>query len=262
MSFIANSFIFNDVPSEIYDLVIITENGAAVVDTAATNSVNLYTDEIYRNPKPYFYGVQQTPVLTFSLTFGSLKPIDRIKQQDIQEWLFGQMNYKKLQIMQCDMYDVYFNCFLTDPKATYVGGVSYAFKCTVTCDAPWAWAFEKTKSFGPFSTESNFTINNTSNNLYYTYPFIELKLSQYETQVSLKNTTDNNTGFSFIGLQPSEILTIDCEKYIIKSNTGLLRLDNMSGSVVQLLNGINSFHIIGSVEYIKFTYRDARKVTG
>ena len=262
MAFWARSFIFDDIPSETYGLFLISESGAGVLENVGSNSVEPYTQEIYRKPKPYFFGVQQTPVLTFSLSFASLKPVDAVQQQIIQRWLFGHNSYKKLQIMQCDMESVYFNCILNNPTVTTVGNYAYTFKCDVVCDAPWAWEYPKTESFGPFLVEETFDFNNISDDNYYMFPIFTVKIGSNSNSFELINKTDGNKGCSFVGLSPSETLTIDSNKYIITSSTGLLRVGNMTGTLPRLVPGMNTFQVLGSPESITISYQNARKVSG
>lgn len=262
MGFRAISFVFDNIPSETYDLFLISEGAAGVLQNTGSSSVELLTETIYRNPKPYLFGVQQTPVMTFSLSFASLKPISAVNQQYIQKWLFGHNTYKKLQIMQCDMYDVYFNCILTNPVVTTVGNFAYYFRCDVICDSPWAWGAPTKLTFNKPTSGSSFIINNTSDNNYYTYPNIVITVSQSGNSVVLTNQTDNNQTFSITGLSANEVLTINSERNIITSSTGLSRFQNMTGFFPRLLPGINSLKITGNISSIVFEFDNARKVSG
>ena len=76
-----------------------------------------------------------------------------------------------------DMESVYFNCILNNPTITTVGNFAYTFKCDVTCDAPWAWEYPKSASYGPFDVEGTFTFNNISDDNYYMLPTFTVTLS-------------------------------------------------------------------------------------
>ena len=261
MAFWATSFIFDGVPSEMFNLFLISEDGSGVLENTGSNSVELYTQTVYRRAKPYLFGTQQTPVLTFTLCFASLKPISAIEQQSIQRWLFGQNKYKKLQIMQCDMYDIYFNCFLNNPRLTTVGNYAYSFKCDVQCDAPWAWEFEKNKNYGPYTGAGTLIFNNLSDDNYYMKPVWTIALDDNTDSFQLNNLTDNSS-CSFDNLLPNEVITIDSDRGIIKSSTGLLRVGNMSGTLPRLVPGINEIQVVGDVSNINIKYQNARKVSG
>lgn len=261
MSFWATSFVFNGVPSEAFGLFLISEDGAGVLQNTGSNSVELYTQTIYRKATPYFFGTQQTPTLSFSLCFASLEPISALEQQVIQKWLFGQNSYKKLQIMQCDMYDVYFNCFLTNPTLTTVGNYAYSFKCDVICDAPWAWEYPKEVNYGPFVGAGNIVFNNISDDNYYMRATWVITLDDNTTSFQINNLTDSSS-CTFINLSPNEVITIDSSRSIIKSNTGLLRVGNMSGILPRFVPGQNEIQIVGDISNINITYQNARKVSG
>lgn len=262
MAFWARTFVFDGIPSETYNLFLISEDANGVLENTGSNSVDLFTQEVYRRPVPYFFGTQQTPVLEFSLNFASLKPIDAGIQRKIQKWLFGHSQYKKLQVMQCDMDDVYFNCILSNPKAITVGNFAYMFRCTVTCDAPWAWGNWHTTSFGPIVDSQIIEYENTSDNNFYTFPLIEVVLSNTGASFSITNITDNNSFTSFSSLLQNETITIDSDRSIIKSSTGLRRFSNFKGNMPRLLPGFNKLQIDGDIEKLSITMRDAKKVTG
>lgn len=261
MSFWAKSFVFDNVPSETFGLFIISEGAAGVLQNTGSSSVNLYTQEIYRRPKPYLFGTQQTPTLSFDLIFASLTPLSAYEQQAVQKWLFGYNTYKTLQIMQCDMDDIYFNCILNEPTVTTVGNFAYEIKCTVICDAPWAWEYPKTQTFGPFNVEGTFNFDNTSDDNYYMFPTMTVTLSDHSNSFQIINTTDNSSTCTFTGLSPSEVLTINSDKYIISSSTGLLRVANMSGILPRMVPGYNNFQVNGTINSIVISYQNARKVS-
>ncbi len=142
MAYYASNFMFDDIPSERFGLIIVSDDSGES-STNASNNVNLITQEIFRRPKPYFYGVQQTPVLEFPIKFMTTEyEITASDSSIIQQWLFGQMNYKELRILQPDMQDIYYMCFLTDPQIIRIGNIVRGYSCTVKCDSPFAYGEE------------------------------------------------------------------------------------------------------------------------
>lgn len=175
MSFYARNFIFDGIPSETYGLIIDSTESGESSDSTASNEVDIKIQEVYRRAVPYFYGVQQTPVLEFDVSFTTTQ--GEITAEDsalIQKWLFGQMTYKKLRIVQPDMQDYYFNCFLNTPSIIRVGNIIRGFKCTVVCDSPFAYGEKRTLNLingnNNFLTDEVKYIQNLSENNYYTYP--------------------------------------------------------------------------------------------
>lgn len=260
MAFWGYTFIFKNIPSETYNLYISSPDGG-MIQTAGSGDVELLTQKVFRNPKPYLLGVQQSPVLSFDVQFTSPDELMVEDIRQIQAWLFGQSEYQKLQVQQFDMSDVYFNCFITSPQIIKVGNVIKGIAGTVICDSPFAWSFPKTATRNYTSlADETIVINNTSDNNYYTYPTILATVDTFGGDFSITNNTDNGRVFSFTDLLQDEVLTIDNERSIITSSTGLRRLSNFNKNWFRLVRGVNSLTIFGNVSQLKFTYSPARKL--
>lgn len=262
MAFKALQFIYNDIPSEQFGLYLISMENQGVMSNVGSCSVELYTQEIYSRSKPYFYNAKPSPVLQFDLNFSSLKPIDAYTQSKIQQWLFGHNRPYKLQIFQQDMYNIYFNCILTNPVNTTVGNNLYSFKCTVICDAPWAWECVKYQVHDNVANNSVITFINESDDNNYMKPILQFTLGSYETSVSIKNLNDDDNGFTMTGLQPNETIYIDSDTCIIKSSTNLLRYDNFDGTHINFVPNINKLSINGNLSKLIICYQNARKIGG
>jgi len=259
MAFWGNTFVFDGVPSELYNLYISSPDGG-MISTAGSGDVELLTQKVFRNPKPYLLGVQQSPVLSFDIQFTSPDELMVEDMRTILSWLFGQSQYKKLQIQQLDMDDIYFNCFITAPQIIKVGNLIKGISGTVICDSPFAWAFSKTttKNYTGSANET-FVLFNTSDNNNYTYPAVVATIDDFGGTFSITNNTDDGRVFTFTGMSQGEIVTIDNERCIITSSTGLRRLGNFNKQWFRLLKGINSLTIMGNVAQVKITYSPARK---
>lgn len=264
MTFKATSFVFDEIPGETYNLFLYGLDTSGIMSNNGSSDVSLITKKIFRRPVPYFYGVEQTPVLQFGITFFSPDEITADMAQLIQRWLFGQRNYKKLQIVQDDMLDVYFNCVLTEPNMVKVGGVVTGFTATVVCDSPYAWTFEETltKTYATPEVSDIFYFYNLSDDVYYLFPQLDITLNGSGDTVSILNITDNNREFLFSGLTPGEVLSVDNDLKIITSSSGLLRLPLFNKNWFRLLNGVNQLKITGNVEEVIFTYRFPKKIGG
>lgn len=62
MSFYASEFIYNGVPSSNFGLTISDTNASDELSLPGAN-VSIISQEIYRKPKVYLFGVKQAPVL-------------------------------------------------------------------------------------------------------------------------------------------------------------------------------------------------------
>ena len=265
MSFFGKSFVFADVASEYYDLRVFDFGSGGKTDSSSGGNVKVIEKKIYRRPKPYFYGTSYDEVLSFPLIFGSYNEIDGMKRDRIHRWLFGQLAYAKLQIVQDDIVPFYYNCMLLNPEATYVSNLNYAYKCDVVCDAPWAWDFEKTKTEtwpGNDPVDDSFTFYNNSGNNDYLYPVTVLTLNAIGEDVTITNQSDDNRAFAFTGLSNSEAVTIDNDRQIITSSTGLRRLSKFNLKWFRFIPGNNTIHVSGGVSSFAMTYQFARKIGG
>ena len=258
--FNALKFIFDGIPSEYYKMYLLDFDGSGVKTNSAGSNVEIIQDKILRKATPYFFGTSQNEPLEFEITIGTTEKIDRRDIAIIQKWLFGQTRRKKLQIQQCDLDNIYFNCFLINPQITSIGNIPYAFTCTVQCDAPWAWEFPRTGTFQTQEVETNLEFYNSSDDTDYLHPKIEITLDSTTIAISAINANDNNRVFAFENLVPNEKLIIDNELETIVSSTGLNRLNNFNGNWFRFVQGINKIRIIGGLTEGKITYQFARKV--
>lgn len=290
MSFWAREFAFDGISSSMYDLVITSEGlGGSSHESSdsGNNDIQLYTESIYRRPVEYLYGVQQTPVLEFTATVTSPSMLTSVDAELVQSWLFGQMNYKKLQIMQNDMQDVYFNCFLTQPKILRSGNFIRGFDFTVHCDSPWAWTFPKTISLTNNFNGNTFAFHNQSNSAYYLYPKLDILLTGgTDKGVKITNITDNGRVFQLYGsianprnyVNPYEGFTIDNDKQIFQAYSGATftnnklnisnailspgRLDIFNCNWLRFVPGQNLLIAEGNISNVSMTYQFARKIGG
>lgn len=264
MAFWGLDFIFDHEFSLGYGVKIISIDGSSVVTEAnAGSGIEIFSDSVFRNPTVFQYGVSQSEVLTFDMEIASETPIAGINRSKIQKWLFGRMKPCHLQIVQTDLQDIYFNCYLTNASTTYIGNYCYGFKFTVECDAPWAWQIARTYTQKQFNDIWRFY--NNSDNTDYTYPILEFKLKQYlitDGDISITNITDNNRKFELLNCYPGEVIKVDCQRQIISSSRNRLLSGFFNKKFFRLLPSQNEIDINGELEYLSLTYSDARKVGG
>ena len=263
MSFWGASFIFDGIPSELHSLYISSPDGGEV-DTNGSSNVELYVENLYRKSKNYLLGAKQSPALEFDVSFNSPREITSPDVGHIQSWLFGHNQYKKLQILQSDMQDVYFNCFLTEPRVNKVGNIIRGIKAKVICDSPFAWTFPRTKTYSFTDADVNQTVNffNLSDDNDYNYPSLVITTNEFGGDFNISLTQDNSRLFEFTGLTPNETVTINNELGTISSSTSLKRLSNFNKNWFRLVRGLNTITFTGSLSQVDMTYQFARKVGG
>lgn len=259
MSFSATKFIFNDIPSETFGLICAQMSSGGENTSSAGSSVDIVEEYLYRRSKPYFYGTKFSSKLQFSMSVFRETPISRLELESIEQWLFGHRNYKKLQILQCDMYDVYFNCILNEGNVIAVGNEIFGVQCTVVCDAPWGWGKEIKKTYTTVSSGTIINFVNRSDDNFYLYPTIELHSPTYQTDVIIRNITDNNRESTFTNLKSDETVTIDCELKIVESDRADI-INRFDGTYFRLLGGNNRLQVFGNLSEFSIIYTPARKV--
>lgn len=264
MSSWARSFIWDNVPSEIYDMRVFRYESAGKENSPTGGNIQIIDKKIFRRPKPYFFGTTQNEVLTFPLVFGSFDAIDSTTRNAIEKWLFEQTNYKKLQIIHYDLDSIYYNCLLVNSQAIKIGNLNFAYQCDVVCDSPWAWEFPKTlsKTYVDDSVDSTFNFINNSANGDYLYPSLAFTLNALGSGITITNETDSNRQFIFTSLSPSETVTVDNDRQIITSDTGLRRLSGFNLKWFRLIPGLNTINVQGGVSSLDMTYQFASRMGG
>ena len=261
MSFYARNFIFDSVPSEMYNITISSDGGESSSPIA---DVELYTVKTWRRSRNYLLGVNQSPVLEFPVIFNTPEELTSEELGLTSAWLFGQQNYKKLQIVQPDMDSIYFNCFLVEPEVIRVGNIIRGVKAKVVCDSPYAQTFpmvsQYTYSVPPSSSSIFFDC--FSHDSYYLYPTIEFTMNGTGGGFSIINSTDNARTFSFVGLSPNEVITVNNDLEIITSSLAVLRLSNFNKNFFRLLKGRNFLSVTGNITNLKMTYSLLKKIGG
>jgi len=263
MSFFGKSFIFDGKSSEEYNLYISSSDGENARLTGA-GDIELITQKVFRRNSPYLLGVTPSPVLQFDIEITSPLEIMADEMGYIMSWIFGQTEYKKLQIVQADMYDFYYNCFITSPKVIKVGNKTIGFSGTVICDRPYGTMYPKTltKTYATPTVNDTFVFNNISQNNFYEFPTVAFTLNATGTSITITNNTDSSRAFTFTGLTSLETITVNNDLSIITSSLTLNRLSTFNKNWFRLLKGANSLTITGAPSSVSITYSPAVKIGG
>lgn len=264
MAFYATDFIFDGIPSEEFGLIISSPDGESY--TTGSHNVELITDEIYRRHTPYFYGVKQSEMLSIPGSIRSVKgEITQVDASYIQTWLFGQMTFKDLIIVQPDMEEYYFKCFLLEPEIVRVGNIIIGFDFRIQLDSPFAYGEEVTVEYTTPAT-STVSFFNESDNNYYTYPTVIIEMASSGTGLYAKvtNQSDGNRIFQLGDatdkLNTSEYVIINNDLQTIMSytNSGMgtettdKRIQDLKSSYFfRLVQGLNTLYF-QSVDVNKF----------
>lgn len=266
MTFYASYFTYNGVVSSDYGLRINSMDSPGV-NRYAGASVELKTQKVYRNPKPYLFGVEETPVLTIPITITVSSELDSTQSSSISKWLFGQTGYKKLQILQPDMMYVYFNCIFNQPQIIKVGGTIRGYTANIICDSPFAWSYQEISEFpfglGKYLIDQDIVLNNLSDSADYYYPDMEIKMNKFTGGLTLTNYSDNNRVFSLSDLAAGELIRIKGDSKIITSSYRDYPIENMEDGGYKwfrYIPGKNNVRVYGNVEYIRFIHNFPKKI--
>ena len=131
MAFYGRSFIYDGVPSELYGLYIMDINADSISSSMGSSSMDILEQKIYRKATPYFFGSTPSPKLEFEFSAYAEQELDAVQFELIQKWLFSSRTYKKFQIDQFDINDIYFNAILNEPKIQRIGNLIQGFSCRI-----------------------------------------------------------------------------------------------------------------------------------
>lgn len=223
--------------------------------------MELITDRATRSMRNNLIGTVPSGVLEFELEVMCEHEVSSFQSHMIKSWLFGQLKYKKLFILNGDMNDVYFNCILNDPEDIQING-NNGWKFTVICDSGGAWELPKTKKYMPNAVNGKIIFNNTSGSNDYYYPDIKFVLGQLETGFTIVNQSDSNRAFTFSGLSGGETISIDGETKMITSSLNLNRLSKFNKNYFRLVRGVNVLICTGQIDYVEITTQNFRRMGG
>ena len=268
MAFYGSTFIYDGVPSEEYNLQIINFETGLQEGISGGASTIIEEYQIHR-PKAYFYKRTHDVPLEFEFIVGSCSSRTAVDFNSINKWLLGKSSYKKLQIVQSDLYNIYWNVIFTDAVPLYVGNLLYAIKYTAHCDSGFAWSLPETFYY---TTSLSYTSQNIGNIFLdsaideYIYPIINVSMNNLGGDIWLSNLKDLDAfgawrTVGFLNLQAYETFYIDNQNKIITSSLNNFKYSRLwDGRWFRLINGINTLHLIGNISSISVEYQVAKKV--
>lgn len=263
MGFYAKNFVYGGEVSESYNLQIASSD-VGTISSNGSGTVEIIQDFIFRKPVPYFYGVKYSSNLSFPVTFFSPDEITALDASYIQKWLFGGLNYKDLAIAQPDMEGIYFKSIFTNPQIIRSGNLIRGFSGTCICDSQWVRTYPRTITYNYASAPSGSSIVFYNNSHYegYNKPNISFTMNASGGDISIVNSSDSNREFEFTGLSPYEVVTVNCDLGIIKSDLGYRRLSNFNKNFMRFKDGLNNLTVTGNVSQLNITYQFIRRLGG
>lgn len=273
MSKFGDSFTYNNVSSDNYNLILCSFETSDTTPLGLSRSINKGETNNYRY-KPNHLGVAYSDVLTFDITVmkdpcGVLSQDDlyfsRSEIREITAWLTSPKTPKLFHIDDDEDDYVDYYGLVTDITANSIEKI-YSLTFTFTCDSPFAYSKEYIHSVvnSSTSTGTNYTLTVTNDELDdYIYPILEITASS-TGQVFLENVTDNS-GQLIIQCKNKNTVYIDCQRLIIYDVAGIIDYEDLGLEDVdnfywfRLLNGKNEIRLVGDAT-VKIKYREVRKV--
>lgn len=252
MAFWGQSFIFNGIPSDDFDLMIYDFGSATQSPGTFASGVTVVDSLVPSRWKPYFYGTTLEEKLSFTLVFG-VKPdrlevgkyLNRSEMEAIASWLCGHKEYLWLQIEQPDMKHYRYHCVVTAMEMVEYGNIPWALSATFTCDSPYAYLYPQEFVYEiPAGEEKQIEFYNQASYNGYFCPVVDFEFESAPTYISIKNGSDNNREFR-IGDETKQIpsgvqsVHIDNDHGIIESDNEANLYDMFNFKYLRLLRGEN-----------------------
>ncbi len=248
-----------------YDLQIYFPNGqSGFVEQPSGSVVEPIWDSINRQAEKIVFGTMQSAPMQFELTIGSLTPKNRFEIDRIMAWLCGRIKPCWLEILQCDLAEARFLCFINNPQVVTVGNLPYAIKCTVQCISPYAYGFEESFIYNITTGSQNIKFNNISADEEYLYPILKITPLQTTERFFIVNQSDVGRKFEFeFSPFPNgfEVINVDNKRQIITSNQGINRFRNFNKNWFRLVRGANTLLVNGNAK-IEVTCMFPKRVGG
>lgn len=251
MAFYSESFTFNEIPCDEFDLMIYDVGSDKQSTGAFASTPTVVEQSIYRKWRPLFYGMKYTDKLTFELVFGvnqsrldENKFLDREELNIVSTWLTGHEEYKWLSIMQDGMEYVRFKCYVSDLEIVDYGWIPWALKAKITCDSPFGYMAPHTYTYTISGDTSISFYNESSYNGYY-YPKIQFSPNG-STKLTITNNTDDRRQFILTDIPTSvKTITVDNENGIITNDADLNLYDGFNFNFLRLKRGYNKLTVTG-----------------
>lgn len=198
--------------------------------------------------------------------------IDSWDRRKIEKWLFNHRDYRKLYIDMMDdhrgeTYEYidgvrkrnYLNCRLINPERIEGNGGVVGYKATLEADSNMFWQDPVVKHFelNGNSTTNNITVDVDTDLNEFIYPRVTIHVGSTGGDIVITNNHDDATRTTrFVGMSPLSSVTMKGE---INYVSGEYYLKFADRNFIRLLDGENTFTVVGDVDSIEFEY-SARRV--
>lgn len=241
-------FIFADMPSSMYGLMIYDIGNKQHSDVSFGNKASILESRIRGRIRPLHYGVDYNSApLSFNLIFGAKQELDRWQLQEVAHWLTGYQQYQWMSIEQPDLSHVQFRCLITQLTPISVGWAPHAFEAQVQCDCPYAYGYPFSETI-TFSDGDQYLLYNDGTAREPCKPLLEIVMKPGCTSLAITNNVDKDGLFELAGI-PADGATVivDNENGIIQCTPSRYDLyDGFNDHFLRLYPGENLLTFRGS----------------
>lgn len=224
----------------------IDDSPSVVTQTNERYSVrNLYTA---RSKEKTFLGFEELEPLTFYITVFSQDGFTPTQRRLINKWLVGRFGYKKFEVMQDEIINIYYQCIFTEQNTLYVGDKCVGLTLQALCNSPYQNMLPVTVSKPTVSEPDTLIVNNTSDIYDYVLPQMTIKCSGLQTYCSIINTSDDDREFKINNVLANEIFTVNNQTKIMTSDNPTFSFNNFNFKWLRLVNGANTLTLSGISE--------------
>lgn len=161
-----------------------------------------------------------------------------------------------------EVYGTYLNCVFTEPEKIEGNGGTIGYKFNIVCDSAGAWQDEVTQtkklSLSSTTSSANITVAVDNELNSFVYPEIHIVMGSTGGTVTLTNNTDDSTRLTTLANLPAnaDIVIDSALNYISGRNYANMTDKNFP----RMVDGDNTYAILGNVETIEFTYNNRKLV--
>lgn len=175
------SFIYNNIPSEYYDVSLVFIDGN-YTNRPSGSDKKIIVQELPRNAKKMFLDIKQDEPLQFDIEVVFENAVDIYTLTKVKDWLTSGIGYMPLQICAEHFSTYYYNCLIHLKKDLIYGDGYRGVQATVECDAPWAWQFPQTNTYSlNVDGTTNILFDNVSQDIEMLKPVLKFHMQRAGT---------------------------------------------------------------------------------
>ena len=267
-------FEYGGISSRMHSLVFVNVNTNRWTKLSGTYSgVTIYSKSAHRT---YLIDDDHTesPVsIEAEIVTEDNRCIDVQEQRQIEKWLFGHTDYRRLYFDTADdvnmetyefidgkIYRNYLNCRLMNPERIEGNGGVCGYKFHIVCDSNMFWQDARVQDFsvnnGAADISTIITVPVDTDFHEYIYPKVTITLGGIGGNIIIANNSDDATRMTrFVGISPYATIIMKGELNYLSGQYYEKFADR---NFIRLLDGENKFMVLGDVDSIKFEYSARR----